>query len=528
MHARPPAGAVGRDLYRDDPDETARLVRDASHYPGGFAPLVAYPRNEAEVAAVLAAHARVLPVGAQSSLTGGATPMGDVVLSTARMDAIREMQPDCVRVDAGVSLAALQEALDVRALTYPPVPTWTGATAGGVVATNAAGATTFKYGTTRDWVLALTVVLPTGDVLDLVRGEHHADAAGGFDIRRADGTVRIQVPTCRMPRVPKCSAGYHAAPGMDLIDLFIGAEGTLGVVTSVTFRVAARRAGLCHVLVPMESEARALALVGDLRRASQRTWADGDPRGIDMAGVEHMDARSMQILEEDDATTRHGVHWPASARQLLLVQLEVPPTSREEAYREISTALDANAPDSALVRFCRLLAAHDALDHAELVLPDDRRRAEQLLALREAVPAGVNRRVGQAQREIDPRIAKTAADMVVPFERFAEMMDVYREAFGQRGLDIAVWGHVSDGNVHPNVLPRSYEDVRLGQEAILACGAEVIRLGGSPLAEHGVGRHPVKQALLRLLHGDAGIEQMRAVRRALDPAGRLARGVLFA
>ena len=90
-----------------------------------------------------------------------------------------------------------------------------------------------------------------------------------------------------------------------------------------------------------------------------------------------------------------------------------------------------------------------------------------------------------------------------------------------------MWGHLSDANLHPNVIPRSADDVRAGKEAILACGREVIRLGGCPLAEHGVGRNPVKQALLRLLHGPAGIERMRAVKRALDPENKLAPGVLF-
>jgi D-lactate dehydrogenase (cytochrome) len=117
--------------------------------------------------------------------------------------------------------------------------------------------------------------------------------------------------------------------------------------------------------------------------------------------------------------------------------------------------------------------------------------------------------------------------MVAPFERFGEMMTVYRNGFARRGLDAAIWGHISDGNVHPNVLPRSYEDVEQGKAAILEFGRAVRELGGCPLAEHGVGRNPVKQALLRDLYGEAGIEQMRAVKRALDPGWKLAPGVIF-
>jgi D-lactate dehydrogenase (cytochrome) len=140
----------------------------------------------------------------------------------------------------------------------------------------------------------------------------------------------------------------------------------------------------------------------------------------------------------------------------------------------------------------------------------------------------VNHRVQAAQREVHPQIHKVAADMIVPFARLDEMMKIYRQTFQRRGLDHAIWGHVSDGNLHPNVIPRSLEDVTSGKEALLELGREVARLGGCPLAEHGTGRNPVKQTLLRQLYGDAGIESMRRTRRALDPGGRFAPGVLFA
>ena len=167
------------------------------------------------------------------------------------------------------------------------------------------------------------------------------------------------------------------------------------------------------------------------------------------------------------------------------------------------------------------------LDRVEIAVPGDTAREHQLLALREAVPAGVNARVGRAKQQIDARIAKTAADMIVPFDRLGELLRIYDEEFQRRGLDAAVWGHISDGNLHPNVIPRSMDDVESGKAAILTFGREVIRLGGSPLAEHGVGRNPVKQQLLLELYGRDGVEQMRAVKRSLDPGFKLAPGVLF-
>jgi D-lactate dehydrogenase (cytochrome) len=271
-----------------------------------------------------------------------------------------------------------------------------------------------------------------------------------------------------------------------------------------------------------------LALVAWLRNASRETWRTRDPAGIDAAAIEHMDERALAILHEDGAGVRHDVAFPPATALALLVQLELPATTTPgQAYDDIASALIDPARNAPLARFCRLVDDAGLLDVTELALPGDRRRAEQLVAIREAVPSGVNQRVGAARRDIDPRIEKTAADMVVPFERVGEMMEVYRRGFGSRGLDFAVWGHISDGNVHPNVIPRSYDDVVRGKEAILEFGREVARLGGCPLAEHGVGRNPVKQALLRQLYGEEGIAQMRAVKQALDPGCKLAPGVIF-
>jgi D-lactate dehydrogenase (cytochrome) len=516
------AAAITRDA-----DVVAAHLEDAAHYPGGFASGLALPATEAEVAAVLRASASVLPIGAQSSLTGGATPNGEVLLATSRLNRILEIGDDWVRVEAGVTLVELDEALARHGKLYPPAPTFTGAFVGGVVSTNAAGAATFKYGTTREWVRALTVVLANGDVLDLERGVTRA-RDGRFAIALSDRTAIVPIPSYRPPQVAKVSAGYFAAPDMDLVDLFIGAEGTLGVVTRVELRVLRRRPAMCFVFVPFDDRDAALRLVAGIRAEAQATWHTRDPRGLDVCAIEHLDRRCLDILREDGADRACGVAIPDTATIALLLALELPPeTGAAQAFDEIGRAREPGAPDTALVRLCRALDAAGVLERVEIAVPGDAARHQQLLALREAVPAGVNARVGRAQQQVDGRIAKTAADMIVPFDRVADLMTIYDDEFRRRGLDAAVWGHISDGNLHPNVIPRSYADVEAGREAIIAFGRAVARLGGSPLAEHGVGRNPIKQQLLRDMYGDAGIEEMRVVKRALDPDWKLAPGVLF-
>ena len=467
----------------------------------------------------------ILPIGAQSSLTGGATPFGDIVLTTDRLQSI-VVEGDRVRVGAGVPLQVVQDELSTAGRWFPPVPTYLGAFAGGAVATCAAGAATFKYGSVREWVEGLTVVLAGGDVLTIARDECRSET-GRFTIATSGGDRTIRIPELRMPDVPKRSAGYHVAPGMDLIDLFIGSEGTLGVIAEATFRTAALPGGLCRALVPVPSEEVAVALVGELRSAAIETWRTNDPLGVDISAIEHIDARSIAVVREDGVDRKLEIALPSGSAVALLIDLELSPAAAgSNLWSQLESVRDGDVPDAPLVRFCRILDRAGVLDDAEIALPGDRSRAAAFAELREAVPAGVNRRIALA-KQVDGGISKTAADMIVPFGRFGDMLRQCRILFGERGLDLAVWGHISDGNVHPNLIPRHADDVAKGCEAILELGEWVIAAGGCPLAEHGVGRNPIKQQLLRRLYGSAGVDAMRAVKLSLDPNGLLARGVIF-
>jgi len=248
-----------------------------------------------------------------------------------------------------------------------------------------------------------------------------------------------------------------------------------------------------------------------------------------VAAIESMDRRCLELLREDGKDRESGLRLPPDADTAILFQAELPPgTTAAAVMDQAAAAGEAGVGGETVVgRLLRCLDDGRALDSLELALPGDTRRAEQLLAAREAVPEAVNRRIGALQRSGLSRVRKTAADMIVPFGHLETMLALYRRGFEQRGLDHALWGHVSDGNIHANVIPRSEEDVALGEEAFLDFGYEVARLGGCPLSEHGVGRSACKQELLRRLYGDRGIEEMRGVKRALDPENKLAPGVIF-
>lgn len=483
------------------------FLSDAAHVPGGFAAGIAFPRTTNEAAALIADARRVLAIGAQSSLTGGATPRGDLIIGTRALTGIELLSDRRVRVGAGVPLAELQRVLAGQGLFYPPVPTYDGAFVGGTLATNAAGPATFKYGSARQWVDALTVVLANGSVIEVKRGDVTASPAGWFDLESGSGEiVRVPVPAYVMPAVAKLSAGYFARPEMDLVDLFVGSEGTLGFLAAATLRVIPLPTR-CVALVTFASDTQAVRMTAVLRQSADAR-GHGMP-GLDVSAVEFMDSRALTLVP-DEIFDRANVTRPLAGNGFLLVQLEV-----------------SGDADEVLERFEDVLSVCGFDTDPQVALPGDDRGAARLFALREGVPSSLNARIAATKARLRQDVEKTAGDVIVPFERLEDSLALFRSTFERHGLDYAIWGHVSDGNMHPNVVPSSIDEVRRGRIALLEIARGVIAMGGAPLAEHGVGRSALKQQMLRDLYGERGIEQMRAVKRALDPEWKFAAGVLF-
>ena len=228
-------------LIKTNADEMQSFLADASNMAGGHAERVLVPESAEEVADALAQATRegtpVTVAGAGTGVVGGRVPRGGCVLSTHRLNRIKEIVKEprgggWATAEAGVVLADLQREARARGLLYPPDPTERSCFLGGTVATNASGARTFKYGPTRAYVRRLEVALATGELLDIKRGEFFAGADGGFTLPVGGGRkIEGVLPSLRMPATRKHAAGYYVAPGMDLLDLFVGSEGTLGVIT---------------------------------------------------------------------------------------------------------------------------------------------------------------------------------------------------------------------------------------------------------------------------------------------------------
>jgi D-lactate dehydrogenase (cytochrome) len=533
---RLPDAAVG-DLVTD-PGILAAYLEDASGTPPGTAAGLLRVASAAHAAAFLRRSAEtkrtVLFQAARSSLTAGAVPHGEVVLSVEQMTAVDSVQrwPGGARVRAqpGVRLVDLQRDLGEQNLYYPPVPTYQEAMLGGTVSTNAGGASSFKYGVTRDWVHGLEVLLFNGDLLVLERGQARAGPTELFSIQLTDGThLRVPAPDYRLPPIKKISAGYHAADSLDLVDLFVGSEGTLGLIVAVTVDLLPLPPSVVTGLAFVDSPAGALALATVLRETAVCARGARDPRGPDVRAIESIDRNSLRLLAESGRHRELRVPVPDEAQAALLFEVELPErTSDEQAQRIAAEVLEGQhaVPDVALTRLFHILLDHGALETLQLAFPEDSDRRAVLNAFREAVPTRVNELLAE-RRRADSGVHKVGGDLIVPFDHLREMIEIYERGFRRRGLEYAIWGHLSDGNLHPNALPRNSGEVRLGLDAMLEFAEEATRRGGAPLSEHGVGRSPIKQEILRRFLGDDAIASMRRVKRALDPGWQLAPGVIF-
>src|SRR5882724_12636295 len=229
-------------LTKTDPDEIQSFLSDASHMRNGHAERVVFPESAEEVAEILrSATSNKIPVtvsGAGTGTVGGRIPFAGIVLATDKLNQIKSIVHESgggsTVAEAGVRLSDLQRFVESENLFYPPDPTERSCFLGGTVATNASGARTFKYGPTRNYVQRLKIALATGDVLDLRRGELHADSKGRIRIPlSSDRFIEGQLPSYQMPETRKHASGYYVVPEMDVLDLFIGSEGTLGVVVEI-------------------------------------------------------------------------------------------------------------------------------------------------------------------------------------------------------------------------------------------------------------------------------------------------------
>ncbi len=416
-----------------------------------------------------------------------------------------------VHVGAATTLQELSDALaDGRCdypdgqpdapLYYPVDPTEASAHLGGNIATNASGARTLHYGPTRDWVRWLKVVMADGRILELRRGQVRAQD-GVLLYRREDGSrVELSIPDLPIPNT-KHTAGYHLKPDMDAVDLFVGSEGTLGIVVEAELALTPKPAHRLFLTLFLDGRDTAIGLTHALKAHP----------GLSPLALEYIGPRTVDLLR------RGGNQTPASAEVARL-----PDGAAALLYTELPFQDEAEL-DAIHEALTEVLAGF-GLDPAQSWAGFTERDLEEMKRLRHAVPETVNAIIARRKAEAQ-EIHKVGTDMAVPDESLREMMDYYERRVAEHGLEFVIFGHIGNGHLHVNILPRTAEELRLAQELYMEFAHEAVRLRGSIAGEHGIGR--IKKKFLPIQFSEADLSAMRAIKDALDPHGLLDPGVIF-
>jgi glycolate oxidase len=443
---------VGPDYVLTAPEDVVVYEQDGS-FMRVMPQIVVLPASTQEVAGVVrlaaAAGVPIVPRGAGTGLAGGAVPAeGGVVLTLARMNRILEV--DVVNriavLEPGVVNLDVTKAVAPHGLFYAPDPSSQAACSiGGNVANNSGGPHTLAYGVTVNHVLGVEVVLADGSVVNL----------GG--------------------RVPD-------APGYDLVGLFVGSEGTLGIVTRAIVRLMAAR----------EAVGTMLAIFDDFDAATQ-TVTDVTAAGIIPAALEMMDDVTIRAVERGLA-----LGFPLVAAAVLLIEVEGLREHVEEAVRRLRALCERN----------RAREVRVAADEAE----------------RAALWKGRKSAFG-AMGTLAPNYY--VHDGVVPRSRLPEIMRRVREIASAHRVLIANVFHAGDGNLHPNILFDIRNEGEL--DRVIAAGEEILRAcvdaGGSLTGEHGIGLE--KKAYMPWLFSQTDLAAMGAIKQVFDPAGRFNPAKLF-
>jgi glycolate oxidase len=443
---------VGRENVKAS-QEDRRCYSYDGRTEGVLPDLVVFPSSAGDVSAILKlANTHLFPIiprGQGSGLTGGSVPVrGGVVLAFTRMNRILEIDGEnmVAVVEPGVITFLLQEEAAKKGLFYPPDPaSYKYSSIGGNVAECAGGPNSLKYGVTRDYVLGLEVVLPTGEILNL-------------GVRTMKGVV-----------------------GYDLTRLFVGSEGTLGVITRITLK-----------LIPLpETKATILALFREVEDAAKAVSAIIAAKVVPST-IEFMDRSSIACSEKASP-----MGLPEGVGGLLLIEVD---GSKEGALSQAEKV-------QAVVRM------HHAL---QCDLTEDPLEADRLWQAR--------RVLSQALYNLAP--LKIAEDVVVPRSAIPALIRSLEAMQERFGIPILSFGHAGDGNFHVNLMiQETAEDRAKAEKAVKEIFAEALRLGGTMSGEHGIGLSKAPYLAMEL--SQETIATMKRVKQLFDPRNILNPGKIF-
>ncbi|MDD5688159.1 MAG: FAD-binding oxidoreductase [Elusimicrobia bacterium] len=477
-------------------------LQDESKLSFGDIEYLAFPENEKDVCDFLKfASSKNIPVtisGGKTGIVGGAVPLKGALMSVEKLNKILGVKKIgkeyCIRVQSGVKLSELNkyletESFDNEKYMYPVDVTEQTAGIGGTISTNASGERSFKYGPTRNWVHSLRIVLADGNILDIERGKIFTD---GFNMKIAvseNNVLKITVPKYKMPSV-KNAAGYYAKENMDLIDIFIGSEGTLGVVTEIELVLTKRHENVMTLLAFFKSEPNAVNFFFECKQKLTSAIV-----------FEYFDSGAFDLLRPKISDL------PKDKNYAVFFEVEF----NNDNLADISSTIEA-----------LLKKNNSTLDDTWGGF--EKKDIEKIRQIRYSIPETINETIAK-RKQTYPAIHKISADIAVPGDKLLNMIAYYKSKLKPLKLQYTIFGHIGENHLHMNILPKDDKEFVAAKELQLDFAKKAVALGGTVSAEHGIGK--IKRQFLEIMYGKDGVKQMANIKKVFDCKCILNRGVMF-
>ena len=487
-------------IIKKEQDEIQNYLKDASNYKGNC-DAVYFPETVVELISILkyfnTSKTPVTISGNRTGLTGAGIPEGGIVISTEKLDKIIEINDDdkFIELEPGVLLCDLQTELNKHKLFYPPDPTETSCFVGGTVATNASGARTFKYGPTRDYVIGLEIVLADGEKLNIERGKTFAKSNKLLLDSETKIKIEIDLPDINIPNI-KNAAGYYCKNNMDAIDLFIGSEGTLGVITKIKLKVLSMHENKISCVVFFNEEFDGLQFIKEARKQSKQNRNSQKEDLINVLALEYFDKGSLDFLRKDFSNI------PQKTKCAVWFEQETQKINEDKLLDKWI----------ALIKNCNG-------NEGNCWFAFNEKEEKEIKDFRHSISEKINEYMaGKGFR-------KLGTDVAVPHIHFEELYNYAKLITEQEKIKYVNYGHFGNSHMHFNFLPDNEAQYEKSKELYNLICQKAISLNGTVSAEHGIGKS--KKHLLVEMYGRENVEKMFVIKKIFDKNLILGGGNIF-
>ena len=360
-------------------------------------------------------------------------------------------------------------------LFYPVDVTETSSSIGGNISTDASGGRSFYFGSTRNWIKKIKVVLPTGELIEIERGREKVK----------DGEIEVRGKKVKVSYIKelnvKNNAGYYLKKEMDLIDLFIGNEGTLGIVTETELKLTKRIENLIVLVSFFENEDDALNFFWNLKKLKE------------IFCIEYFDSNSLNLLKD-------FFNIPLKGGAIYFETEEENIDEIEELLKNSKSSIENTWAGT------------------------EEKEIEKIKDFRHKLPEIINNKIAEVKR-VYPEIHKLSTDIAVNEENLSKMIEFYKKVCKEKNLNYVLFGHIGENHLHLNIIPENREEFEKGKDGVDDFVKFAVSLGGTFSAEHGVGK--IKKRFMKYLYNEKELKEMVNLKKLLDPNLILGTGNIF-